>query len=45
VKVKIRKSTIKKIRKQGFRARMRTRGGRAVIRRRRRQGRDRLTPV
>jgi large subunit ribosomal protein L34 len=36
--VKIRKSSIKRT-KRGFRYRMKTRGGRAVIRRRRRLGR------
>lgn len=34
-----RKSRIKRKRKQGFRARMRTAGGRKIIRRRRRLGR------
>ncbi len=37
-------SKIKRIRKLGFRARMRTRAGRKLINRKRREGR-RLTPV
>lgn len=37
-------SRIKKVRKHGFRARMRTRKGRAIINRRRRMKR-RLTPI
>jgi large subunit ribosomal protein L34 len=43
MKTRIRKSKIKRARKTGFRARMKTRGGRAIIRRRRRLGK-RLTP-
>ncbi|MEZ6195826.1 MAG: 50S ribosomal protein L34 [Planctomycetota bacterium] len=43
MKTRIRKSKIKRSRMVGFRTRMKTRGGRAVIRRRRRMGR-RLTP-
>jgi large subunit ribosomal protein L34 len=45
MKIHIRKSNIKKIRKSGFRARMATRGGRAVLSRRRFQGKKRLTNV
>ena len=38
-------SKIKRVRKIGFRARMSTRGGRAIINARRRKGRARLTQV
>lgn len=43
MKLHIRKSNIKKIRKSGFRARMQTRGGRKILSRRRFQGRSRMT--
>jgi len=38
-------SKIKRVRKIGFRARMATRGGRALLNARRRKGRIRLTQV
>ena len=38
-------SKIKRVRKLGFRARMATKGGRAIINARRRKGRRRLTQV
>lgn len=38
-------SKIKRVRKIGFRARMATRGGRAILRARRQKGRLRLTQV
>lgn len=38
MKVKIRKSSIKRVRMCGFRKRMRTKGGRAIINRRRAKG-------
>jgi len=38
MKTKIRKSSIKRVRMCGFRKRMRTKGGRAIINRRRAKG-------
>jgi large subunit ribosomal protein L34 len=43
MKTNIRNSKLKRLKRTGFRYRMKTRGGRAVIRRRRRIGR-RLSP-
>jgi len=43
VKVKRRNSKLKKVRKQGFRAKMRTRGGRKTLNARRSRGRKNLT--
>lgn len=45
MKVRIRKSNIKRVRKIGFRARMKTAGGRKIMSRRRFQGRSRMTSV
>jgi large subunit ribosomal protein L34 len=36
---------LRRVRQHGFLARMRTKGGRSVIKSRRRKGRKRLTPV
>lgn len=38
-------SKIRRIRRHGFRARMKTRGGRSIIRRRRQKGRHRLAVI
>lgn len=43
MKLNIRNSKLKRLKRTGFRTRMKTRGGRAILRRRRRIGR-RLTP-
>jgi large subunit ribosomal protein L34 len=43
MKTKVRNSKRKRLKKVGFRTRMKTRGGREILRRRRRIGR-RLTP-
>lgn len=40
MKIRIRKSARKRVRMCGFRSRMKTRGGRAIIRRRRAIGRE-----
>lgn len=45
MKVKIRKSNSKKKKSMGFRTRMKTRAGRAILKRRRAKGCKKLTPV
>ena len=45
MKVKRRNSNLHRVRRSGFRARMKTRGGRAIIRRRRAKGSKRLAPT
>ena len=45
MKVKRRNSKLKRARKQGFRAKMRTRGGRKTLNARRARGRKNLTAV
>jgi len=45
MKIKIRNSNRKRARTHGFRQRMRTRAGRAILRRRRAKGRRRMTEV
>jgi len=45
VKVKKRKSSLKKKRKSGFRARMKTKAGKRILNARRKKGKKKLTPV
>jgi len=45
LKIKRRNSKLKKVRQQGFRARMKTASGRETLSRRRKNGRKKLTPV
>lgn len=43
MKIKIRNSNRKRAKTHGFRARMRTRAGRAILQRKRRRGKKKLT--
>jgi len=45
VKVKKRKSSLKKKRKSGFRARMKTKAGKRILNARRKKGKKKLTAV
>jgi len=45
MKIKQRESTLHRVRQKGFRARMKTRGGRKILSRRRRKGCKRLAPT
>jgi large subunit ribosomal protein L34 len=45
MKVRVRKSSIKRVRMHGFRARMKTHSGKRIIARRRAKGSKKLTPV
>ena len=45
MKVKKRKSSLKKKRKSGFRARMKTKAGKRILNARRKKGKKKLTPV
>lgn len=45
MKVKVRKSNLKRVRKHGFRVRMRSRHGRKILANRRRKGCAKLTVI